>query len=155
MALSSKNNWAIVLLACVQFTCSAQLIQKVFAEKVNSNFIYEYRKDEKELWTEFILKLDPDSTNKVVIVVSGARDVRNFILYLECHIKSCFKDEQPLFLPNVPKLIFDKESRAYRSEDGTFWFKRRSLLRFLKILNKEAKKMAVMDIEYKRKKYFF
>ena len=137
-------------------TCSAQRLQYVSAENVNRNFIYEFRRDNFEIWTEFILKINADSTGeKHVVVISGERDVRNFILYLECHIKSCFKDEQPMFLPGMPKLVYDEKSRYYMTEDGDKWFRRRRFMNLMKGIQKQFKKTKLMNIPYSRKKYIF
>ena len=146
----------IIIILFFAVACNAQRLQYVTAENVNPNFIYEFRRDNFEIWTEFILKINGDSTReKQVVVISGERDVRNFILYLECHIKSCFKDEQPMFLPGMPKLIYDEKSRYYMTENGDKWFKRRRFLNLIKDIQKEFKKTKLMNIPYARKKYFF
>lgn len=152
--MRSLNSILIILFFAV--TCKAQRLQYVSAENVNANFIYEFRRDNLEIWTEFILKINSDSTrDKHVVVISGERDVRNFILYLECHIKSCFKDEQPLFLPGMPKLTYDEKSRYYMTEEGDKWFRRRRFLSLLRGIQKEFKKTKLMNIPYSRKKYIF
>jgi len=152
--MRSLNGILIILVFAV--TCKAQRLQYVSAENVNANFIYEFRRDNLEIWTEFILKINSDSTgDKHVFVISGERDVRNFILYLECHIKSCFKDEQPLFLPGMPKLTYDEKSRYYMTEEGDKWFRRRRFLSLLRGIQKEFKKTKLMNIPYYRLKYIF
>lgn len=138
------------------FLIKAQRLQYIEGLRVNDNFLFEFRRDENEIWTEFILKIQSDSVvDNHIIILSGARDIRNFIMYLECHIKPCFKDEQPLFLPGMAKLIYNSAKRSYIDENGNLWFERKSFLYLLKELNKLSKKMDVQNISYKRMKYIF
>lgn len=150
----------IILLLILSYTVRAQLVVSNFSSQyVNRNFIIEYHAQSDRDFRSYYYIIQFDTiVPRIELQFESDRDLDYFNNYIRCFLTECHRDKQPLILPKLGTLVYNKGVRGYcRPDSKSIYFKRSALVQFAKAIKRNDRKgkRRQITVGWRRYKLFF
>lgn len=135
------------------------IVSSYSSQLINRNFIIEYHNQKDRNFKSYVYIVQFDTiVPRLEIQFSSEKELTYFNNYIRCFLSECHRDRQPLLLPKLGTLVYNKDQRAYTLPNSkSIYFRRYALVQFARAIkrNERKGKRKSTNAGWQRYKIFF